>query len=229
MADIWIIRPPPAHLDEHLRRAAAVVLAADERARARALSDAAARVWFAAAHLALRAVLADFRPELARGEALARSPHGKPYLPGGPEMSFSATAGLALIAVSRAGPVGVDVERVRDIAFADAALARSPALSALVEEKSRVGQSRTLAFLDAWTALEATLKYHGLPLAPALDGLGDGVPTLPAPSLGPARETPPRLSRPDVGHGFVAACAHAGRATPARREFDWPNWAARAA
>jgi 4'-phosphopantetheinyl transferase len=215
-------------MGEQVRRSAAVVLAADERARARALGDATLRAWFAASHLALRAVLADFRPELALGETLARSPHGKPYLPDGPEMSFSATAGLALLAVSRAGPVGVDVERVRDIAFADAALARSPALSALIEEKSRV-QSRTLAFLGAWTALEATLKYHGLPLAPALDRLGEGVPGLAELSPGPARQAPPRLGRPDVGHGFVAACAHAGRAAPRQREFDWPAWAAAAA
>ena len=75
------------------------------------------------------------------------APHGKPVLPGGPGFSLSHAGDLVGVAVRPDGPVGLDVEQLRDVADLDALAAhvRSPA----ERSASRPGPRRVLPHLDA--------------------------------------------------------------------------------
>jgi 4'-phosphopantetheinyl transferase len=117
--------------------------------------------------LAARALL-----RLTLAEALGRSPtalvfatgaHGKPSLTGaGLAFSLSHSAERLLIAVSRAGEVGADVER-RGVARDLDAAAR---FAFTAEEQAALaplsGPARERGFLRLWTAKEAALKALGV-------------------------------------------------------------------
>ena len=74
------------------------------------------------------------------------APHGKPVLPGGPGFSLSHAGDLVGVAVRPDGPVGLDVEQVRDVADLDALAGhvRSPAERA----RAGLGPRRVLPHLD---------------------------------------------------------------------------------
>src|SRR5262249_34158358 len=76
---------------------------------------------------------------------------------------------LALIAVSRLGPVGVDVERVRPIADVDQLVARffSPRENARFQQLS--SDEKNIAFFNLWTRKEAWLKATGEGIAHSLN------------------------------------------------------------
>jgi 4'-phosphopantetheinyl transferase len=89
---------------------------------------------------------------------LKTGPAGKPYLSGGPgcEFNISHTRNAVAAALSD-GPVGVDVEGLRDI---DAALAER-VFSDNELALFRGAEDRTVCFFDIWTKKEALLKYGG--------------------------------------------------------------------
>jgi phosphopantetheinyl transferase len=102
------------------------------------------------ARSALRQLLGDV--EIADG------PDGKPVAPGGPHFNMSHSDGLALIAISRAREVGVDVERVRPVpraaAIAQRVFSRDEALAV-----AEAGEGdRDLLFHRLWVAHEARVK-----------------------------------------------------------------------
>ncbi|WP_018350595.1 4'-phosphopantetheinyl transferase family protein [Longispora albida] len=111
-------------------------------------------------------------------------PGGRPLLTGvsGLHVSVSHGRGLVAVAVSAAGPVGVDAEAQRSLPVAG--LARRwllPAEAAWVHGHEEAGQA--LAFLKLWTAKEAMGKALGL-------GMREGgryrpVPLPPSPELVP--------------------------------------------
>ena len=114
----------------------------------------------ASAHALLRDVLQELTRTAAQDHVLTRrcgacgGPHGKPVLRH-PELhvSLSSTEGLVAVAVTDAGPVGVDVEletRLGFAGFADVALAPG-------EPDTRRGRT--------WTRKEAWLKATGTGLA----------------------------------------------------------------
>ncbi|MFC8520960.1 4'-phosphopantetheinyl transferase family protein [Streptomyces sp. NPDC057257] len=75
------------------------------------------RALYACSHAALRAVTALYGGRPVSQVTFVAGRFGKPYVSGDPglRISLSHTEGLALVAVSRDGPVGVDVERVRPL------------------------------------------------------------------------------------------------------------------
>ena len=77
-------------------------------------------------------------------------------LPGGPGFSLSHAGDLVGVAVRADGPVGLDVEQVRDVADLDALAehVRSPA------ERAR-GDLDAAGFFRAWTRKEALVKATG--------------------------------------------------------------------
>jgi 4'-phosphopantetheinyl transferase len=112
----------------------------------------------------------------------------------GPHFNLSRGGGVALVAATTEGPIGVDVERVRpDLAldtFARPLVPRADVdrIDALAPEE----QSR--AWFQAWTRLEAVAKASG-------QGLGDdGVADLGAPA-------PFRICNLDVDETRVGAVA----------------------
>jgi 4'-phosphopantetheinyl transferase len=147
-------------------------LDAEERRRAAAFKFDADRHRFMAAHAALRAALAFHACCAPDALQLATSADGKPYLRGSAwQFNLSHSENLALLAVTRGGPLGIDVERVRPLgsrrgtatdAGDELALAErhySPAevrhLQALPERERRA------AFFCCWTRKEACVKALG--------------------------------------------------------------------
>ena len=183
-----------------------------ERARADRLSPD--RRWrFVAFRAALRSILRKHGAELEDGADFERTKNGKPVLAGGPEFSFSASEGLALIAISDRGPVGVDIERIRDVHRPADWRTRHPALGAMAFGEELGDRSDAFRFLRAWTRLEAFYKREGLPLAGALEGsIGgrDG-------ALARHLSDPGSVVDLDPPPGYLAACALSRGATCDRR------------
>ncbi|WP_232520364.1 4'-phosphopantetheinyl transferase family protein [Ralstonia solanacearum] len=152
-------------------------LPASERQRAEAFHFERDRVSYAVSHYALRQVLAGHLGLDGFGHAFEIGPRGKPSLPrafadSGLEFSLSHTHGLALIAVSRLGAVGVDVERVVDTVDV-----HGLAASVFAEPESRhlAGLDAAAArhgFFRLWVRKEAYVKARGIGLA---DGLREPV------------------------------------------------------
>jgi 4'-phosphopantetheinyl transferase len=132
-----------------------------ERVRLARLRRPADRARYLAAHALVRLVLAPLAGTAADALAFDRTcrcgaPHGKPVLPDGPGFSLSHAGELVGVAVRVDGPVGLDVEQVRDVADLDALAehVRSPA------ERAR-GDLDPAAFFRTWTRKEALVKATG--------------------------------------------------------------------
>lgn len=150
-------------------------LSADEATRAERLTRLDDRRRFVAARSLLRCILADVLglADDPKGAALrlGYGKAGKPFLVEDPQLHFNVSHSddLALIAVTRVGEVGVDVERQRamddlqDIArlvFTEAERAALLACSAA---------DRDSVFYRFWTRKEALLKAMGVGLPALID------------------------------------------------------------
>jgi 4'-phosphopantetheinyl transferase len=162
--------------------------------------------------LLMRYASLDVAPEIARSE------RGKPYAPAlaGIDFNLSHAREHVLIAIARAQPLGIDIERIdRRIEVDD--LARrfysgqeADALGALPESL------RLAAFLRVWTCKEAVLKALGAGLSFGLERVAfgidsRGVPTglaALAPEAGAADEW--RFVLLDPAPGFLGALAWRG-------------------
>ena len=102
------------------------------------------------AHALCREALAELCGVAAEGIVLAAEPSGKPYAPDlDAQFSLSHSGGLAMCAVGRT-PVGVDIERAREV---------SPRLRLRAQ---RAGYDGAQEFLYWWTAREANGKRLGV-------------------------------------------------------------------
>ena len=140
----------------------------------------------------LHAILA---ARLGRPPQTAIGPHGKPFLTSGDlEFNVSHSGALALIAVSEAGPIGVDVEQHHAL-HDPAAFARR---FFTVDEAAGVGGD-PVALFRLWCRKEAWLKARGVGLVLPLDRVD-------------VREAPPGwlLADLDVAPGYSAAVAREG-------------------
>jgi 4'-phosphopantetheinyl transferase len=158
---IWWAAP----VDPEAATALVGLLDDHERVRLARLRRPADRARYLAAHALVRLVLAPLVGTAADALAFDRTcrcgaPHGKPVLPGGPGFSLSHAGELVGVAVREDGPVGLDVEQVRDVADLDALAGhvRSPA------ERAR-GDLDPAGFFRAWTRKEALVKATGDGLA----------------------------------------------------------------
>lgn len=103
-----------------------------------------------------------------QGIDFALNANGKPSLPGALHFSFSAAGDVALIGICQTSPIGVDIERIRDLAIESDWPERHPALAAMRRGAERYGDSDATQFLRAWTRLEAATKRDGGRLGNAL-------------------------------------------------------------
>ena len=93
-----------------------------------------------------------------RGETwhISHDSHGKPFIPGGPEISISHARGAAAVAVSDK-PVGVDMEQIRCV--------RSNLPKRIMSEKEYLWyqseRESNEAFFTLWTLKESYYKYLG--------------------------------------------------------------------
>lgn len=126
----------------------------------------------AISYVALALVLARYGADICDRPAFERTATGKPYLPGGPHFSLSRTAGMAAIAISRAGPVGIDIERKRDLALTPASERSLKAAAGQLATRgtySAASRSRCEANLRNWVRLEAAVKANGGTMAKVID------------------------------------------------------------
>jgi 4'-phosphopantetheinyl transferase len=123
--------------------------------------------------------------------------HGKPTLPGAPDVSFSTSHSgtIGVIAVAGDGvDVGVDIEQVRPRTHLAELAARTLVPEALAAWRAAPEAEQLTRFLHAWTAKEAYLK-----------AVGTGITV----NLSDVPEHPPGWSveRVPVAYGYVAALA----------------------
>jgi 4'-phosphopantetheinyl transferase len=130
------------------------------------------RARFVLAHAALRSFLArclDVEFSTVRYE---KGPHGKPRLSqdfGGVEFNLSHSVGLALLAVSRERPIGVDVEHIRVLPDAASIADATFSVAERNELRSLSADEQMAGFFRCWTRKEAVVKATGDGLGFALD------------------------------------------------------------
>jgi len=129
---------------------------------------------FVLSHAFLRIVLSRYLQIEARDVHFQTSSHGKPELQGSSGLRFnlSHTESAAVVAITRARRVGVDVERIREdlepVELADRFF--SPQESQWL--RSRPAALRYSAFFECWTAKEAYIKACGEGLSRPLASFG---------------------------------------------------------
>lgn len=141
-------------------------LSPDETARAGKFKFEKHRNRFIAGRGALREILAPYVSAPPAELCFSYSDNGKPGLSGelarsNLHFNLAHTEDLALIAVTRIGVVGVDVEAVRPVKDVDALVARffSARESALFQKV--LAADKPQAFFNLWTRKEALLKATG--------------------------------------------------------------------
>jgi 4'-phosphopantetheinyl transferase len=210
--EVAVWRAPLEENDTEAVRLCASVLSRDEAERAQRFYFSRDRRRFVLARGILRMLLARYlgRPAEAilfhygtNGKpALAESPHAVPL-----HFNVSHSESLALLAFTRIGEVGVDLERIRALPDRDpiAEMCFSP------EENARLHQGapalRNENFFQAWTRQEAALK-----------ALGTGLGGVRMPALA---ESGLSLFPLDVGADFAAALA-VPHSAPHVSWHDWP-------
>jgi 4'-phosphopantetheinyl transferase len=152
----------------------AAILSNQERERATRFRFETHRGRFIAARAVLRSILAaqlDCAPNELQFEY---GPNGKPtlaarFVESGLSFNLAHSEDLALIAVTRLGPIGVDVEQNRPVTDVDELVARffSQRESALFQRLPHT--QRNTAFFNLWTRKEAWLKATGEGIAHSLN------------------------------------------------------------
>ena len=184
---VWPSPPPLVELAEDevhvwsacLGRAAAedparlAMLSEDERARAAQFHFERDRKDFVARRSLLRAILGHYLKVEPPQVSLAYEERGKPRL-AGPDspaplhFNFSHSRGLALCAVSRSAPLGVDVEKLRPMPE----MAEIGVMFSSAQENARLNaappEERLEVFFRLWTRKEAYLKATGEGIAGSL-------------------------------------------------------------
>jgi 4'-phosphopantetheinyl transferase len=170
-ADLWRIPAPVPDAISGADQGADPrrLLSATEIARADAFRFAADRARFVAFRAALREILGRYLNEPPERIELIAGPYGKPHLSGDAvHFNLAHSGAQAVLAVSRHGPIGVDIEKTASARHADR-LARgvlSPSECAVWA--ALPAAARGAAFLRAWTCKEAYAKATGEGLSLAL-------------------------------------------------------------
>jgi 4'-phosphopantetheinyl transferase len=221
--EIWRVALGPVGEQEF------AVLSAEERERAECTRSAAAREAFVACRTALRRILGAAigqRPEAIR---LMVTREGKPDFeerPGGLHFNVSHSGSTGLVALRRGGPVGVDVEVVREVAD-PAGVARRFFQQEEVAALEKLGYC-SRAFLGVWTRKEAVVKALGSGLAGVLGRFAVGCdPDDAAPAVVWQGEPPGRLEIRTLALAGCVGAVAAWDGPELRRVVvrDWPGGA----
>jgi 4'-phosphopantetheinyl transferase len=99
-------------------------------------------------------------------QSLEITRYGKPFIPGGPEFSISHSGDAVVLAVTDAGTVGVDIEKIRTVNIED--YSRYLPEVANLHEKYDIDRVNDI-FFNCWTQKEAVLKGYGQGLLAPLE------------------------------------------------------------
>ena len=182
--DVWLLPLQPSQCAAEGVAEGAADAAADgdtagldalEQSRARRLRSAVHRQQFVAAHALQRVVLARCAGMAPHQLPLVAGPSGKPLpirLPDGGWLhhNLSHSGGWMLLAASRGGPVGVDIEQVQPRGPLDDLVRLVFSARELQCWRTVPAAQHALAFHAGWTQKEAWLKAHGLGLGHQADG-----------------------------------------------------------
>jgi 4'-phosphopantetheinyl transferase len=146
------------------------ILSDSEMKRMRAFHFAEHRARYAFTHGCLRRILAAYLDQPPAQIVFAVGSFGKPAVVGdtGFHFSLSHSKTVAVVAITREGPIGVDVEDVRPIEEEVAATHFSAA--EIADLNSLRGEAWLAGFYRCWTRKEAVLKAEGVGLHRDLDG-----------------------------------------------------------
>jgi 4'-phosphopantetheinyl transferase len=137
-------------------------LSGEERERADRFKTTELRLRFIVAHGATRNILARYAGADPAALRFERTAFGKPFVAGGTlSFNLSHSDGLAVCAVAAEGQLGVDVERFRPIADADAIVNRFFAEGEVRRYAGLDESDREAAFFSTWTRKEAFVKAIG--------------------------------------------------------------------
>jgi 4'-phosphopantetheinyl transferase len=96
--------------------------------------------------------------------------HEKPFLPASDwRFNLAHSHGLALLAVSNNGDVGVDLEQIDERVEIDEIAERFFTPEECAEMMSRTGEARAMRFFDLWCCKEAYLKAEGVGISGGLN------------------------------------------------------------
>jgi 4'-phosphopantetheinyl transferase len=203
VADVWY-----AWVGDHARdvdRFSRDYLSSDEATRGRQYRSREAAERYVVTRSLVRIVLSERLGIPGREIRVDRTDTGKPVVAGGVHFNITHSADLILMALSDERPVGVDVERKRDVERVHALIARwltDAERSALAQLTTR-GATPSDAFLRIWSLKEARLKALGVGISGAARAPSDTVDVRPLDDL---LESLP--GRPDEHH-YVGAIAFA--------------------
>jgi len=195
----------------------ASILSQDESQRAARFRFDTHRDRFIAARGILRSLLGTYLHSAADALQFEYGPNGKPTLTApfaesGLTFNLAHSEDLALFAVTRLGPIGVDVEQNRPVTDVDELVARffSPRETALFQTLPT--SQKNAAFFNLWTRKEAWLKATGEGIAHSLNLVEvTFLPGEPAQILGlpetPALKSDWALRELTPATGFVGAVA----------------------
>jgi 4'-phosphopantetheinyl transferase len=203
------------------------VLSTDEQVRAERYAFADDRDRFVAARGALREILASYVGCTPEGIAFRYGARGKPALAGdvgrarGLRFNLTHSHALAMIAVTREGEVGIDVEHVRAVADAEAIVRREFSRAEQQEFSTVPPGDRARAFLNAWVRKEAVLKATGEGLARPLSDVEVTLSPVNAPRLLALAADPTASSRWSLVAASPASDYVAALAVEARGVRVW--------
>ncbi len=122
-----------------------------------------ARDQYIASHATLRQLLSAYEDVPTEALEFGAGEHGKPYLKGNSDLEFnlSHTRGRALIGLTRAGPIGVDIEHHRPGIEIGALAQRFFAPIEYQQLMQSQESDRFLVFYRIWTRKEAFIKATG--------------------------------------------------------------------
>ena len=187
---------------------------------------------FIIARTALREILGSYLGLPPATVAFRINAHGKPYLHSAPAMlqfNLSHSGDWALCAITTAGEVGVDIERVRPRSAAYRLKVARRFFSAheyhAINSASPTGIDS--AFFSGWTRKEAYIKCHGkglaIPLATFTVSIGAATPAaLIQSDWNPVDVTQCRLYDLDVPTGYYAALALLNTKPVRICQLNWP-------
>jgi 4'-phosphopantetheinyl transferase len=156
----WMVSWPSGPIERCLG-----ALSMDERARAGRFAFERDRHCYIVTRGVLRALLACQLAADAASLKFAYDAFGKPSLSGLwtglVDFNVSHSAGASVVALSRVGPVGVDIERVRPVEDRDRLADRTFAAAESVAIRNVASGDRDRAFFTCWTRKEAFVKATG--------------------------------------------------------------------
>ena len=162
--------------------ASAAVLSTDERARAARFRFDIHRDRFIAGRAALRYVLAELTGTTPEAIEFVYGEHGKPALkPGGLHFNLSHSENRAIIGVTRAAPVGVDIERINADRARPEIAARFFAPQEIQALAILSGDAYANGFFQIWSRKEAVLKAVGTGIGGGLSSFSVPLDVLPEP------------------------------------------------